>query len=325
MSKMEGLSVSEPTVSVIIPAFNAASTIAKSVLCCLRQTLTSLEVLVVDDASTDATVQAVEQAAAGDSRVMVERSPSNKGPAAARNRAIALARGRWIALLDADDCFTPERLAVMVERAERLGADLLADNVEISYPEAEREATLQFSTSWMSKPDPIKAAELAAQDRPYHGRASAGFSKPLLRREFLERTGIRYNTDLRIGEDFHLYLQCLLKGARFFRMPEAFYLYRYEPQSLSRGAESKKPEQLLRGNQDLLAIAEAAGDEQCVRELRRRGVQLAHWIDYLQLKQALQSKSLSESLLFLTSTSSRWFAFQLLMRATLRRLLPAVS
>lgn len=97
-----------PLVSIIIPAFNAEKTIRNAVDSVLQQTITDLEVIVVDDASTDGTCQVVEGIA--DSRVRLLRSASNVRQAAARNTGIRHANGRWLAFLDADDEWVPDRL-----------------------------------------------------------------------------------------------------------------------------------------------------------------------------------------------------------------------
>ncbi len=95
-----------PNVSVIIPAYNAKGFIADAVRSALDQTYRDLEVIVVDDGSTDGT--AAELAAFGD-RIRVLQQ-ANRGVAAARNAGAAVARGAWIAFLDADDLWLPHKL-----------------------------------------------------------------------------------------------------------------------------------------------------------------------------------------------------------------------
>jgi glycosyltransferase involved in cell wall biosynthesis len=98
--------VSTPTVSVVIPAYNAEAFIAESVQSVLDQTVQDFEVIVVDDGSKDGTRGAL--AAFGD-RIRVHRQP-NGGVARARNTGVGLARGAWIAFLDADDVWLPHKL-----------------------------------------------------------------------------------------------------------------------------------------------------------------------------------------------------------------------
>ena len=96
-------------VSVVMPAFNAAKTIAQSIRSVLSQTHPHWELLVVDDGSTDQTQAAVE-AFLPDARVRMLKTPGRCGPAQARNLAISHATGRLVAFLDSDDLWLPEKL-----------------------------------------------------------------------------------------------------------------------------------------------------------------------------------------------------------------------
>jgi GT2 family glycosyltransferase len=98
-----------PLVSVIIPAYNAAATIAATLNSVQRQTHEHLEIIVVDDGSTDRTAAIVTAHAAGDPRVRLIRQ-ANSGVISARNRGIAAARGAFIAPVDADDLWHPEKI-----------------------------------------------------------------------------------------------------------------------------------------------------------------------------------------------------------------------
>lgn len=107
-------------VSVIIPVFNEVGHIVKSIESVLTQTWRNLEVIVVDDRSTDGTLERVELLA--DSRVRLVRQSVNRGPSAARNRGLLMARGRWIAFLDADDTWDAEKIACQMRALQRAGA-----------------------------------------------------------------------------------------------------------------------------------------------------------------------------------------------------------
>ncbi len=110
-----------PRVAVIMPAFNAAHTIAASLASACRQALADIEILVVDDGSTDMTAALVRAAACIDPRIrLIEQA--NAGPMAARNRAIAATGAPYIAPLDADDLWHPDYLAEMVAALEQAGA-----------------------------------------------------------------------------------------------------------------------------------------------------------------------------------------------------------
>ena len=101
-------------VSVLIPAFNAQATLLQTLQSVERQSFGDLEVIVVDDGSRDDTARIAADFAARDTRFRLVRQ-ANAGAAAARNAALALARGEWIAPLDADDLWHPDKLARQVQ------------------------------------------------------------------------------------------------------------------------------------------------------------------------------------------------------------------
>ena len=105
-------------VSVLVPAFNAEQTIVAAVESALAQVFDGdLEVIVYDDASTDDTVGAVERGLLADPRVRLIRGRENGGASRARNQLLDAARGEWIAFLDADDVFLPDKLAMCLAAA----------------------------------------------------------------------------------------------------------------------------------------------------------------------------------------------------------------
>ena len=95
----------------------------------LRQTYADLELIVSDDASPDGSSAVVRAAMATDDRVRLIETAQNAGPAAARNRALDLASGEWIAIVDSDDLLHPQRLERLLRAADRLEADIIADDL----------------------------------------------------------------------------------------------------------------------------------------------------------------------------------------------------
>jgi glycosyltransferase involved in cell wall biosynthesis len=113
-----------PRVSVVIPAYNASRWIGATLHSAQKQTLRDIEIIVVDDGSTDHTAAIVEQAMLSDDRLRLHQQ-ANGGVARARNAGIALARAEYIAPLDADDLWHPRRLekhlAAFASKGERVG------------------------------------------------------------------------------------------------------------------------------------------------------------------------------------------------------------
>ena len=104
----------EPLISVIVPAYNGEATLASTLASVAAQTYRKIEVLVVDDGSSDRTAAIAEAMAAQDSRIRLVRQ-SNQGVAAARNHGARLATGQAFAFVDADDLWAPEKLALQVK------------------------------------------------------------------------------------------------------------------------------------------------------------------------------------------------------------------
>ena len=106
-------------ISVIMPAYNAEKYIADAIKSVLQQTYPHFELIIVDDASQDRTVEIV--CSFNDERIKLIRHATNQGPGGARNTAIEAAKGRWMAVLDADDQWLPHRLEKLVQAAQEAG------------------------------------------------------------------------------------------------------------------------------------------------------------------------------------------------------------
>lgn len=120
MSKMP-VSPSRDLVSVIMPSHNSAAFIAETIDSVLDQTYREWELIIVDDRSSDRTLEIVRDYAARDDRVRSIVLEKNGGAAVARNTAIEAAQGRWIAFLDSDDIWTPDKLEKQIGMMEATG------------------------------------------------------------------------------------------------------------------------------------------------------------------------------------------------------------
>lgn len=112
----------DPLVSIITPTYNAARFIGETIRSALIQTHQSFELLVADDASRDGTPELIERLASDDPRVRLLRHAENRGPAAARNTALEASRGQFIAFLDSDDLWLPEKLKIQLHFMREAGA-----------------------------------------------------------------------------------------------------------------------------------------------------------------------------------------------------------
>src|SRR5262249_9213155 len=158
------------------------------------------EVLVVDDASKDGTVAAARKLMNTDARIRLVCLPDNGGPAVARNAGLDAAAGDWVAVLDADDAFLPQRLERMLAFAHEQGGAVFLAIFRYSTPTKE---TISPSVPADRAPDGlITTTEFVSPPRPYGPDVDGGLLKPIFRRAFLEKHGLRYPPKTRHGEDF---------------------------------------------------------------------------------------------------------------------------
>jgi glycosyltransferase involved in cell wall biosynthesis len=256
--------------SIVIPAFNAQDYIGGSISSAMQQEGVSLEVIVVDDRSTDSTGEIVRKIAESDPRLTLLTLPENGGPSVARNAGIAVARGAWIALLDADDAFEPGRLATLLALAEAEGADMVADNLWL-VDEATGAKAPMMEPGFLPAPRAIDLPEFIARNisAPDAPRTNYGFLKPLMRRAFLIEHGLRYDEQVRFAEDFALYVDCLRAGARWWLHPEPLYRYLVRPNSLTQIQTTGDLDRLRRRQRQLLAEARRQGDAAFAGLIRR--------------------------------------------------------
>jgi succinoglycan biosynthesis protein ExoO len=245
--------VTAPDISFLIAAYNAETTIGAAIASALAQDGVSVEVIVADDGSQDATAMRVAAIAAGDARVRLIEQPGNGGPSAARNHALAAAHGAWIGILDADDLMLPERSARLIALARQSNSEIVADNV-LRFIDGEPD--IAWPLLPQSGPEDhfsVDLPEYLRRNRMTAGDANLGYLKPVFSRAFLAAHGVAYDERLRIGEDFNIVLRALAAGARFTITSDAFYRYRVMRGSLSRSLRAADLRALLAANADVLA------------------------------------------------------------------------
>lgn len=223
-----------PDISFIVPAHNVERYIEATIEAALAQERVSVEIVIVDDASSDETLNVAERLAEQDPRVHILRQVHKSGPSLTRNRGIEAASGDWIAPLDADDLITPNRSRQLIDRAQQSGCDVIADNLMCFLDD-------DPNVRWPFLPAPaspfqieIALSDYLMRNRLLHSDQNLGYLKPIFRRGFLDQYRIRYDETLRIGEDFDFCLRCLAHDARYILTTEPNYLYRIRGNSLSR-------------------------------------------------------------------------------------------
>lgn len=271
-----------PTVSVIVANYNGAAYLADAIRSIQQQTLRNLELIVSDDGSQDDSVAIVTRMMADDPRIRILRGDRNRGPAAARNAALAVANGTWIAVMDADDLMHPERLEKLVDWARRDGAELAADNLVEFFARSSWRPRPFLTGKWAAAPFWIDFAGYIRQNIFFGRGPQLGFLKPVFQGSLLQQC--RYDETLRIGEDYDLVVRILARGRKLRIYPEPLYFYRKHRQSLSdRGMNLAAIEALRAVNVRLLDQVAATGDQSAIAAVKAR----MHSIDTAMLLQKL--------------------------------------
>ncbi len=220
------------SVAVIIAAYNAQDTIKRAILSALAQSHVT-EVIVIDDASTDGTYACASDVADPSGRLRAIKLNKNVGPSVARNTALEQTTAEWVTVLDSDDFYTEGRIERLLRFSEQY--DLIADDLAQVNAEA-----LRDEYGYLIGNNATDATSLSLDDfirgnisKRGQSRKELGFLKPLIRRAFLEEHKLKFQPDLRLGEDYELYTRCLASGARMVLLPAQGYVSVIRPSSLS--------------------------------------------------------------------------------------------
>ena len=198
-----------PGVSVIIPMYNSQRYIRTCLMSMLNQTFRELEVICVDDCSTDDTVKIVIEMAQQDRRIRLVRHMKNSGAASEpRNTGMRMSRGKYIAFLDSDDMYTPTALAELIEVGEKFHADVVHTE-QVYFPENQViDVTPQTKFTTFSKEkggfckEPMLETDNLAQrvQMFYQGRFFGWVHNKLYRRDFIMERNLRFD-NLLTSED----------------------------------------------------------------------------------------------------------------------------
>jgi succinoglycan biosynthesis protein ExoO len=280
-----------PDVSVIVTAYNVERYITRALESALAQEGVSLEVIVVDDASTDGTWDMIS--AMGDPRLKAIRLPQNGGPGAARNAAIRYARGRWLAVLDGDDAYAPGRLACCVKRGDTATADIVADNITV-LREPDGALFPMFPPATFARNGHLDLGRFIEGNLSFMGGYAYGYLKPVFSAAFLERHRLRYDPAIRIGEDYLLFAECLARGAACRLEPSAGYIYTARVGSISHRLRPRDIARISLRDKKFLKTCQL--DLAAARAQRRRTMRIRDAFGFLLLVEALKRRRAAQAL-----------------------------
>lgn len=206
-------------VSVIMPSYNAAQYIEKSIKSVQSQTYKKWELIIVDDCSTDNTVEIIRQV--NDSRIRLFENKLNSGAAISRNKALREARGKWVAFLDADDIWVPEKLEKQLDFMRK-------KNYAFTYTDYQ----IRLNGKWLpyicTGPNMVNKRKM--YDYCYFSTITVMYDQ--------EKVGLLQIPDLKKNNDYALWLKAVEK-VNCYRYPQCMSYYIKHDGSVSSGSKIK--------------------------------------------------------------------------------------
>jgi len=216
----------KPLVSIMMPAYNAGKYIGRAIESVLAQTYENWELIIIDDCSTDNTYEIA--ASYKDPRIRILRHEQNMGVGSSRNDALSASRGQWVAVLDADDEWLPQRLERLIKETDEREDLFLSDLVTKCF---DRDGSL---IPWKV----IDASGLVGEGHAAivgiedFLKAGCILLKPLFPMSAVRNFQLFFE-DFRLGADLDFWVQLFHAGLKLKLTGETYYFYRLNPGSLS--------------------------------------------------------------------------------------------
>ena len=213
-------------ITVIVPVYNGESTISSCIDSITSQSYSNIEVIIVDDGSTDGTAALIDGVQAADARVKAIHI-ANGGVSAARNLALSQARGEYVLFVDADDSLVEEAIADLWQGAQESGASLVIggfdryDPAPLNSPDS-----VVFPTSRLLKMPAIVAYVCKYLDRPNKNPLFVFSWGRLIKTSVIKEHNLRFNEDLRTMEDVQFNLRLLQHIDCLYYVAKRLYRYR---------------------------------------------------------------------------------------------------
>lgn len=213
---MKNIKSEEELVSIITPSYDSEAFIEQMINSVLAQTYHNWELIIVDDLSPDASNKVVEKYLSHDSRINLIKLTNNSGAAVARNKAIEVAKGRYIAFLDSDDCWMPNKLEVQISYMKK-------HNTPFSYSGYEVISEDDKLISSVTVPEKVSYFELLKTN--YIGCLTAIYDTSIFGKVFMPL--------IRRRQDFGLWLTLLTKVDYAYGINQPLAKYRIRKGSIS--------------------------------------------------------------------------------------------
>lgn len=248
--------MNSPKVSVIVPVHNAEKYLEQCLSSILGQTLEDIEVICVNDNSTDGSAEVLERLAVDDGRLRVLQSPG-LGAGGARNIGLASAQGEYLSFLDADDFFEPDMLESAVAKAEEDQSDIVVYGSWLydASRQANRQAKWKLQTEGLPEGQPFAPAEVS--DRIFNIFGNEAWNK-LFRRSRIREKSLTFQEISRAND---LYFTCaaLIQSRSISVIDRAFVHYRVATVTSLQSTKDQDPTSFLKATEALHDYLESNG------------------------------------------------------------------
>ena len=225
------LKKNQPDVSIIISTYNYADYLLQTIDSVLKSTHSSFEIIVIDDGSTDNTIDILEKYRGKDSRIKV-LSQSNQGLSVARNNALQVAQGRYVWFVDSDDWIEPNAIAKLVEKGDKYGLDLISFYTRY----VDTHSQPLPADAWNALPRVLQQTDkvytLSDIDEKVISQYPTVSGKNVYRREFLNNNGIRFPSYMYFEDDV-FFLHTIFAEARIGTLTDVLYVKRLHPRQIT--------------------------------------------------------------------------------------------
>lgn len=209
--------MTNPLVSIIMPVYNSEKVLKAAIDSVLQQTYANWELIIVDDKSTDQSLAIIQTYTAQKTNIILIEQAENSGAAISRNKGIAKAKGKYIAFLDADDIWLPEKLALQIAFMEKNQSAL----------------TCTYYSTMQQDGTPFKSIIKAPDRITYHQLLKNNTIGCLTAVYNVEICGKQYMPEIRKRQDYGLWLNILRAGYIAETIPLVLAQYRFGADSLS--------------------------------------------------------------------------------------------
>ncbi len=217
-----------PKVSIIIPVYNSENSLRTCLDSAIQQSLDDIEVICVDDCSTDRSSDVLSSIADTDRRIRIIKHSSNQGEGAARNTGIDNAEGEYIFHLDADDTIPLDAIEKLYKEAHEHDSDMVKGRYDLLHTDG------QIQPQLWSVPE-HKITNTNIDESAFLQQIPTSHCTYLYRRQLLDQHNIRYRTDLAVGLDLIALATALLHASTVTLIPELVYYYHQSEASATRG------------------------------------------------------------------------------------------